>query len=160
MLSYNYTTGRDYTRSRLQTETPFGQQLYILVIDDDRDFTNTVCSLFNRLGYKASAAYDQVSGLKMVSEMRPDLIFCDIGLHNAGSYEIVNKIKTDESLKHAILVALTGYSHERTKATDMEWGFDFYISKPIRTSILQDIIKKVQTRKASLNRKKANALIY
>lgn len=157
MYSYNYATERNYRQNRPRMEIPCSQQLNILIIDDNIDFANTVTSLFNRLGYIAQAAYDKETGIDMISEMNPDLIFCDIGLPSGGGYEIANRIKSERSENHAILVALTGYSHEKIKLLVMELGFDFYISKPIQSSILQDVLQKVQTRKKNLNRKKAFA---
>lgn len=134
--------------SEVHTELP----LKILVIDDNKDFAYTLSSLFNHLGYKSRAAYDERSGMQKVLEMRPDLIFCDIGLPGRGCYEIASKIRMDHSMNHMILAALTCYMHERVKLLVKELGFDFYISKPIQTSILDDLLQKVQIRKTNLNR--------
>jgi len=152
MYSYNYTTESKSVRTRSQNDMRYDQQIRILVIDDNRDFTNTICSLFNRLGYKANGAYDKEEAMQLVREVMPDLIFCNIGLPNGGSNDVLNRIKSDQSVSHAVLVALTGYSHEVKK---LETGFDYCLSKPIQTSILQDILQKVQARKSNLNRKKS-----
>lgn len=145
----------DRRLSQVQTEPP----LKILVIDDNVDFAHTLRSLFNHLGYQSSAVYDEKSGMQKLLEMRPDLVFCDIDLPGRGCYEIAHKIRSDYSMNHIILAALTCYSHERVKMIVKELGFDFYISKPIQTSILDDLLRKVQIRKTNLHRKACLAAV-
>ncbi len=127
--------------------------LRILIIDDNKDFACSLSSLFKHLGYKSCTAYDKKSGMQRVLEIRPDLIFCDIGLPGRGCYEIADEIRSEQSTRHVILAAVTCYSHEKVKLLVKELGFDFYISKPIQTSILDDLLQKVQIRKTNLNRK-------
>lgn len=126
------------------------QPIKILVIDDNKDFAYMLSTFFNRLGYKSSAAYDEKSGVQRALELQPDLILCDIGLPARGCYEIARQIKSDYAMKHVMLAALTCYAHERVKQLVKELGFDFYISKPIQTSILDDLLQKIQMRKTNL----------
>lgn len=121
--------------------------LKILVIDDNRDFAYALSSLINHLGFISSIAYDKKSGMRKIMEHQPDLVLCDIGLPGRGCYEIADKIRSEHSMNNIMLAALTYYVHDRVKRLVDDLGFDFYISKPIQSSILNDMIQEVQARK-------------
>lgn len=124
-------------------------ELKILVVDDNRDFANILCSLLKHLDYSAYVAYDKKQAMEKLRRLKPDLVFCDIGLPNRGGYEIADKIKTDDDLQHAYLAGLTYNLRDRSRLA-RELGFDAYVTKPIQTSALNGILKKVAEKKTGI----------
>jgi CheY-like chemotaxis protein len=127
----------------------------ILIIDDNRDFANILCSLFRHLDYDAYTACSEKQAVEKMERLVPDLVFCDIGLPNRGAYRIAQKIRSDFSLYHIYLVALTYYTPEKVKTAALDLGYDFCVSKPIQTVILESIFEKVELRKSIYGRQKA-----
>lgn len=138
-----YTYGSKYSEA-----SDADQQIKILIIDDNRDLANILCSLLNHLDYRAFVAFDEKQAMEKIRRIKPDLVFCDVGLPNRGAYKIAYKVRTDFLLSHIFLVGLTYSTQEKFKLIAMELGFDSYMSKPIQSSILGDILNKVEIRKA------------
>jgi len=47
---------------------------HILVVDDDRIVAETLCLIFQKQGFEASAAYSADEGLQMARRLRPQLV--------------------------------------------------------------------------------------
>jgi len=50
----------------------------LLVIEDNQDYADILCSMFSILGHEAYAAYDGIAGIARGWELQPEVIFCDI----------------------------------------------------------------------------------
>lgn len=115
----------------------------ILLIDDNESLTDILCSIFSITGHQAYAARNGTEGIKKAKKIRPDIIFCDIGLPGLSGYEVAKILKADEELKRTFLIALTGYTGsdevERTKAV----GFDRHLAKPVDMALLEKILAEI-----------------
>src|SRR5262249_27133363 len=74
----------------------------------------------------------------------PDLMLVDIGLPGMNGYEVARAIRHDPSLKHLVLVALTGYGRSEDKAEAMAAGFDYHLVKPVDLEALGDLVSRVE----------------
>ena len=63
-------------------------------------------------------------------ELRPDVIFCDIGLPDIDGFEVARTIRNDAALAGVRLIALTGYAQPEDLAHATAAGFDFHVAKP------------------------------
>jgi CheY-like chemotaxis protein/two-component sensor histidine kinase len=119
------------------------RSLRILLIEDNRDFSDIICSMFQLLGHEAIAAFDGAEGLQKAAEFCPEVIFCDIGLPGMDGFEVARRIRSDTLLKDVCLIALTGYAGESDIEYARESGFDRHIVKPVEISLLQQILSEV-----------------
>ncbi|HZW91132.1 MAG TPA: response regulator [Myxococcaceae bacterium] len=81
-------------------------------------------------GHRAHVARDGRSGLALARELRPDVIFCDIGLPDIDGFEVARTIRNDAALAGVRLIALTGYAQPEDLAHATAAGFDFHVAKP------------------------------
>jgi len=81
-------------------------------------------------GHRAHVARDGRSGLALAHTLRPDVIFCDIGLPDMDGFEVARSIRKDAALAGVRLIALTGYAQPEDLAHATEAGFDFHVAKP------------------------------
>lgn len=51
--------------------------LKILLIEDNQDLAEMLCSIMNQMGHEAMAAYNVLDGLEKSKEMKPGVILCD-----------------------------------------------------------------------------------
>lgn len=149
MHTYAVTNDKASACINLKTKISPSRTMKILIIDDNRDFANMLGSFLKHLDYKAYTAYDEAQAMEKILTIIPDLIFCDIGLPNKGGYRIAKKIKSECSLKHIYVVALTCFVQEKYERIALEHGFDSYVSKPIQSSQLQDIFSQTEIRKGN-----------
>jgi len=119
------------------------RELHILIIDDNKDFANILCTLFEFLGHTAATADNGIEGLEKAKQIKPDVIFCDIGLPGMNGYEVAESIRKDDALKEVPLIALTGYAGEREIEMARESGFTLHVAKPVDLSTLQEILAQI-----------------
>lgn len=118
------------------------RSLSILLIEDNKDFAELLCSMFRQIGHEAVIAYNGPEGLGKAKAARPDIIFCDIGLPDMNGYEIARLIKGDDEIKDIYLVALTGYAGQQDIEFAARSGFDKHIAKPVNIETLQKVLNQ------------------
>jgi signal transduction histidine kinase len=104
----------------------------VLVIEDNVDAAVSLQEVLQLAGHIVEVARDGAEGLERARALRPQVIFCDIGLPILDGYDIARAIRADPALAGARLIALTGYANledvEKSKAA----GFDRHLAKPPR----------------------------
>lgn len=115
----------------------------ILLIEDNESLADVLCNMFDLMGYQAYVAYNGMEGITEAKKIRPDVIFCDIGLPGLSGYEVAKILKTDDNMKNTFLVALTGYAGESDAERARESGFEHHIAKPIDMSALEGILSEI-----------------
>jgi len=119
------------------------RELRILIIDDNKDFATILCTLFEFLGHTAATADNGIEGLEKAKQIKPDVIFCDIGLPGMNGYEVAESIRKDDALKEVPLIALTGYAGDREKEMAKKSGFTMHIAKPVDLPELKKILAQI-----------------
>ncbi len=112
------------------TPTATATSRLILIIEDNLDGGDTLAQALELSGHRARVARDGRSGLELAREIRPDVIFCDIGLPDIDGFEVARAIRREAALSGVRLIALTGYAQPDDLAHATEAGFDSHIAKP------------------------------
>jgi CheY-like chemotaxis protein len=102
----------------------------VLIIEDNPDGGDTLAQAMEISGHRAHVARDGRSGIALAREIRPDVIFCDIGLPDMDGFEVARAIRKEAVLAGVRLIALTGYAQPEDLAHATEAGFDFHVAKP------------------------------
>lgn len=110
-------------------------------IEDNRDFADLFGTMLASIDCNVHIAYDGIDGIKQAKQIKPAIVFCDIGLPGMDGFEVANIMKADEALKHIPLVALTGYT--RSKEYVRESGFDMHIAKPVDLDVLKQVLSEL-----------------
>jgi DNA-binding response OmpR family regulator len=80
----------------------------ILVIDDDKDFVDTLVTVLEGESFTVDRAYTGLQGIELASRERPDLVFLDLMLPDISGFEIVEFLKMNDSTKDIPIIILTG----------------------------------------------------
>jgi CheY-like chemotaxis protein len=112
----------------------------IIIMDDYIDFADIFTMLLRDLGYQTFQAYNGYDGLQLAHAVHPSVIFCDIGLPDINGIEIAKKLKSDHCFNNTYLVAMSGSRY--CCSDDIDTYFDRFVSKPIRTSVIQEILNR------------------
>jgi len=114
-----------------------------ILIDDEeaaRNILGSLIGLSNQNVEIIGQAKDLISGIELIKEHKPDLVFLDVEMPNYAGYEIVNLM--DKIDFHIIFV--TAYNQYAINAFEIN-AID-YIMKPIKRDRLNEAIKKVSTK--------------
>lgn len=85
----------------------------ILIIDDEVDFSDLVKKNLEKIGgFEVSTASSGAQGLKMVKEIKPDLVFLDIVMPEMDGGDVASAIKNDQEIKDTPIVFLTAIVKE------------------------------------------------
>ena len=112
----------------------------ILVVDDNRDFANTLAALLETFGHEVKTVYDGRAAVATAGEYRPDAMLLDIGLPGMNGYDVAREVRRVQGLTDVTLVAFTGYGQEEDRRRVREAGFDFHLVKPVEAAELARLI--------------------
>lgn len=112
----------------------------ILVIEDNQDNMTLIVDVLTSLDYVVIQAMDGEQGISLARSHVPDLILMDLSLPRMDGWTAARMIKTDASLQHIPIIALTAHAMVGDRERAIEAGCDDYISKPIN---LQELAVKL-----------------
>ena len=116
----------------------------ILVVDDTPLNNKVISMLLSKTKAEVTCILSGEEMLKLICERHFDLIFLDHMMPNMDGIETLNISKTLENNKcmDVPVIALTANAIVGAKEMYIEAGFDDYLSKPVKSEALMDIIEK------------------
>jgi DNA-binding response OmpR family regulator len=111
----------------------------VLIIDDDPDFQEFVCALFELEGFEPHAAFDGQTGLDLFRKVEPDVVLLDIMLPSMDGYELCRRLRDDLGTSvPVIFVSARAEDHDRERGR--EAGGDDYVTKPLDFPHLMEVV--------------------
>lgn len=107
----------------------------ILIIDDNADIRTLVGGLL-RDRYIILQASNGKAGIRLASKYTPDLIICDVMMHDLDGWEVCRRLKSEISTSHIPILMLTACSLDEQRIESYECGADAYLSKPFDSRML------------------------
>jgi CheY-like chemotaxis protein len=74
--------------------------------------------------------------------MNPDVAILDIGMPGMSGYDVASRIRSRETGRHVMLIAVTGWGQETDKARASDAGFDHHFTKPVEPEALSALLAK------------------
>jgi len=121
-------------------EKPASTSLRILIVDDNRDGTDSLAVMLQSMGNDVRTAYDGQEGLDAAGEFRPDVIAFDIGLPKLNGYEACRRIREQSWGTSVVLIAMTGWGLDEDRRRSREVGFDHHMVKPVDPHTLMKVL--------------------
>ncbi|HEY2968808.1 MAG TPA: MASE1 domain-containing protein [Casimicrobiaceae bacterium] len=140
--------GRDVAHGFVKEELPRAPvtRRRLLVVDDNRDFADTLGALFETMGHDVRIAYNGIDAVSATAEYRPDAVFLDIGLPGRNGYDVARMLRSSPELADVTLVAFTGYGQVEDRRRVREAGFDYHVVKPADAAELAKIVDALPER--------------
>ena len=115
----------------------------VLVVEDKELNRKVVRIVLESKGYEMLEATTAEETFRILNAKTPDLILMDIALPGGVDGEDLTKqIKTDPRWRHVPILALTAAAMKGDRERLIEAGCDDYISKPIDTRVLVNLVGK------------------
>ncbi|MDB4908783.1 MAG: response regulator receiver [Gemmatimonadetes bacterium] len=111
----------------------------ILIVEDNRDYAETLGANLEREGYAVTIAHDGKEGLERARADRPDLLVLDLMLPALGGFTVLQRLR-DEGIALPVLI-MTARGTEEEKLRGFGLGADDYIVKPCG---LREILARVK----------------
>ena len=113
----------------------------ILVVEDMELNRKVVRIVLKAKGYEVLEAVDADEALAILQAGLPDLILMDIALPGLSGEELTRQIKANSEWSHVPIIALTAAAMKWEQEQFRNAGCDDYISKPVDTHALVDLVE-------------------
>jgi signal transduction histidine kinase len=119
----------------------------ILLVDDERDFVETLSLRLEARGYTVLRAYDADAGLAILQNREVDVVVLDVNLPGKSGLEIVDEIHRLRPFSEIIM--LTGEAGVRSAIQGMKLGVLDYLIKPVPLAKLLDSIQRARSHRGA-----------
>jgi CheY-like chemotaxis protein len=126
----------------------------ILVVDDNATNLKLVSDVLGFEGHEILKAVDAEEAQVVLADILPELILMDIALPGMDGLTLTRKLKADERTRHIRIVALTAFAMKGDEQKALNAGCDGYITKPIDTRKLPELVLEILARAAGDNSRK------
>jgi PAS domain S-box-containing protein len=112
----------------------------ILLVEDMPDVAEGMEMILKFWGHEVHVVHDGQEALKLIHEVRPEVVLLDIGLPGMSGYEVAKKLREIPELQPMTLIALTGYGQQKDKKEAFAAGFDHHLVKGDSLDALQVLL--------------------
>lgn len=106
---------------------PSSAPVRVVVIEDEPTITRAIADRLTAEGWEVSTALDGPSGVRTVSDVRPDLVVLDVMLPGFDGLEVCRRIQAEDPVP---VLMLTARDDETDMLVGLGVGADDYMSKP------------------------------
>lgn len=130
----------------------------LLVIEDNEDVREYICSLFARK-YAVHQAHNGEEGVCMAKELLPDLIISDVMMPVKDGFACCREIRAWQETAHIPILMLTAKAEDADILQGSYSGADDYMMKPFNPEILKAKVDNLILRREQLKRIYTKALM-
>ncbi len=127
-------------RTAMPTQSPAGDTLRVMIVEDNEALAQTTGWLIEMLGYDYKLAAGAPQAMAEVAAYRPHVLMIDLGLPGMNGYDLCRHLRADPVLADAVFVAQTGWGEAEHRRMSKEAGFDHHMVKPVYLEALEDLL--------------------
>ena len=116
----------------------------ILVVDDSPTMRQLIIFALQRLpGLQIAEAGDGVAALKQLSSEKFDLLLTDINMPMMDGFKLISLIRNDALYTSLPIIVISTEGSDVTRERAIEVGADEYITKPMQTTRLIEVVRRL-----------------
>lgn len=119
------------------------RSLQILVVEDDADTSELVCTLLENAGYDPVPVDSGEDALTEIANLSPDLVLLDLGLPDINGLEVLRSVRSHSFLP---MIVVSGIGKDNDRIVALEAGADDYMGKPFSPDELVARVKALLRR--------------
>ncbi|HTJ45401.1 MAG TPA: CheR family methyltransferase [Kofleriaceae bacterium] len=112
----------------------------VLVVDDNRDVSETIGELVRMIGHEVRIADDGESALAIAEAFAPDAVLLDIGMPGMNGFDVARALRGRDDGRALLLIAVSGWGQPSDVARSQAAGFDHHLVKPAALSALRELL--------------------
>lgn len=132
--------GKNFHQADIYRKIDFQAPSRVLLVDDEREFVQTLSERLLLRDMGSAVAYDGESALEMLREDEPDVMILDLKMPGIDGMEVLRRVKATQPNIEVII--LTGHGNETDRETCMSLGAFAYLQKPVDIDILSETMKQ------------------
>ena len=140
VTSVETKVGKGFHKSDIYRKHDFEMPSKVLLVDDEREFAQTLSERLILRDMGPAVAYDGESALKLIKEDEPDVMIVDLKMPGVDGLEVLRKVK--ETRPEIEVIILTGHGHEADRELCMQLGAFAYLQKPLDINVLSETIQR------------------
>lgn len=114
--------------------------LHILIVDDDRDTAQTLCTLVSQEGFTTAAALSLAEARECMAEKKPDVVLLDLVLPDGDGMDLFQDVESRAAIE---IVLITGHASIETSVQALRLGAADYLIKPINIKQLKGVLSRI-----------------
>ena len=132
--------GKDFHQAHIYRKHSFEVPSRVLLVDDEREFVQTLSERLQLRDMGSAVAYDGESALTLVNEDEPEVMIIDLKMPGIDGMEILKQVKATRP--EIEVIVLTGHGSEADRKQCMQLGAFAYMQKPVDIDELSATLKK------------------
>ena len=140
--------GKGFYQADIYRKFDFEVPSKVLLVDDEREFVQTLSERLQMRDVGSAIAYDGESALNLVEEDEPDVMILDLKMPGIDGIEVLKKVKA--SRPEIEVIILTGHGSDADREICMNLGAFAYLQKPVDieelSRTLESANEKIRTR--------------
>jgi two-component system, OmpR family, response regulator CpxR len=133
------------TEDTVELDNESEEQPRILLVDDEREFIQTLSDRLRMRQFASSVAFDGHSALAAIEDEEPEIMVLDLRMPGIDGLEVLREIK--ERRPEIEVIILSGEGKEDDRHQAFELGAFAYLKKPVKiellTKTMTDAYKKI-----------------
>ena len=121
----------------------------VLLVDDSETQRAVIARSLQKGGFEVTTAVDGLDCLRVLGELRPDIVLLDVVMPGIDGWETLDRIRQTNGVP---VIMLTARAEEMDRVRGLRAGADDYIGKPFQQDELEARIEAVM-RRADLGRR-------
>lgn len=117
----------------------------VLIVDDEKYVISLIEKLvdWEKLGMEViGSAGDGVQGIRMVEELKPDILIADVKMPGFDGISLIKKVR--EIDRDVRFIMISGHKRFEYAKSVMKYNVEDYLLKPIDKQELEDILEKIR----------------
>jgi len=132
--------GGEFYQTDIYRKYDFKAPSKLLLVDDEREFVQTLSERLLLRDMGSAVAYDGESALRLIKEDEPEVMILDLKMPGIDGIEVLRRVK--ESNPDIEVIILTGHGSEPDREVCMKLGAFAYLQKPVDIDLLSETLKK------------------
>jgi PAS domain S-box-containing protein len=129
---------------RAEPAPPGGASATVLLFEDNADAAESLRAVLAAAGYRVWVEPTGRDAMKVVRQVQPAIVLCDLGLPDKDGYAIASELRSDGAAARLPLVAISGYGGVEDQARARRAGFDLHLTKPVSpTALLAELSRRI-----------------
>ncbi|MDT8991530.1 response regulator [Curvibacter sp. APW13] len=112
----------------------------VLVIEDEAPIRANLVRFLRLEGYTVSEAHDGEEGVRLATELRPNLIICDYMMPKKDGFEVLEALKQNPDTQHIPFYFLSASAEPERLEVAIGKGANGYLTKPFSLDQLRTML--------------------
>jgi DNA-binding NtrC family response regulator len=112
----------------------------ILIVDDEREFADSLAEHMSNLGYSARIAYDGKTALEQFRSGDYHVVLTDLQMPGMDGMDLLDRIKKLDG--GSVVVVLTGFGTVEAAVKAIKAGAYDFITKPVKLEQLEIVVAR------------------